>query len=103
MNLVNFELYKSILPQFMIKSDFSEHVVNHLDSLSAPSIVPDMTLTIRFIYPLTMTEFVQFPETIVAGLAKFGGILAALRGLMIVMYWINKRQFERKVSEFLHK
>jgi hypothetical protein len=50
-----------------------------------------------------MTEYVQFPETLTTGVAKFGGILAALRGLMIVMYMINRRQFERKVSKFLHK
>jgi hypothetical protein len=50
-----------------------------------------------------MTEQYQFPETIDAGVAKFGGILAAVRALMIVMYWINRRQFERKVSKFMHK
>ena len=48
-----------------------------------------------------MTEYVQFPENIVNGVAKFGGILAALRGLMIVMNYINRRQFERKVARFL--
>ena len=50
-----------------------------------------------------MTEQYQFPETIDAGVAKFGGILAAVRALMIVMFWINKRQFERKVIKFMHK
>lgn len=50
-----------------------------------------------------MTEQYQFPETIDAGVAKFGGILAAVRALMIVMFWINRRQFERKVSKFMHK
>ena len=50
-----------------------------------------------------MTEYIQFPETLVAGVARFGGILAALRGLMIVMYWINRRQFEKKVTKFLNK
>jgi hypothetical protein len=48
-----------------------------------------------------MTEYVQFPDNIFNGVAKFGGILAALRGLMIVMNYINRRQFERKVSKFL--
>jgi hypothetical protein len=50
-----------------------------------------------------MTEHVQSPKSIAAGLAQFGGILAALRVLMIVMNLINRRQFERKVTKFLHK
>jgi hypothetical protein len=50
-----------------------------------------------------MTEYIHFPENIVSGVAKFGGILAALRGLMIVMNLINRRQFERKVTKFLQK
>ena len=50
-----------------------------------------------------MTEYVQYPEGIVDGLAKFGGILAALRGMIIVMHLINRRQFERKVTKFLQK
>ena len=63
----------------------------------------DQTVSLNFIYQYTMTEYVQFPETLTTGVAKFGGILAALRGLMIVMYMINRRQFERKVTKFLHK
>ena len=50
-----------------------------------------------------MTEIIQSPENIATGVAKFGGILAALRVLMIVMNLINRRQFERKVTKFLHK
>ena len=52
---------------------------------------------------MTMTRHIQFPESIVVGVARFGGILAALRGLMIVMNLINRRQFERKLTKFLHK
>ena len=50
-----------------------------------------------------MTHYVQSPESIAAGVAQFGGILAALRGIMFVMHWINRRQFERKLTKFLHK
>ena len=50
-----------------------------------------------------MTNYVQYPESIAAGLAQFGGMLAALRGLMIVMHWINRRQFEKKVTKFMLK
>lgn len=50
-----------------------------------------------------MAEHVQSPRSIATGLAQFGGILAALRGLMIVMYWINRRQFEKKLSKFLQE
>jgi len=50
-----------------------------------------------------MTEHVLFPENIIRGIARFGGILAAFRGLMIVMNLINRRQFERKVHKFLKK
>jgi len=50
-----------------------------------------------------MTECVQFTENIVNGVAKFGGILAALRGIMIVMNLINRRQFENKVTKYLQK
>ena len=50
-----------------------------------------------------MTEHILFPENIIRGIARFGGILAALRGLMIVMNLINRRQFERKVTKFLKK
>ena len=50
-----------------------------------------------------MTENIQSPKSIVAGLSEFGGILAALRGMMIVMLLINRRQFEKKVTKFLQK
>jgi hypothetical protein len=50
-----------------------------------------------------MTDHVQHTENIFTGLARFGGILAALRVVMIVMNMINRRQFERKVTKFLHK
>jgi hypothetical protein len=50
-----------------------------------------------------MTKHIQFPESILLGLARFGGILAALRGLIIVMDLINRRQFERKLNKFLQK
>ena len=50
-----------------------------------------------------MNELVHFPETLVAGIAQIGGILATLRGLMIVMNFINRRQFERKLTKFIHR
>jgi hypothetical protein len=50
-----------------------------------------------------MTKYDLFPENIGLGVARFGGMLAALRFLMIVMHWINRRQFERKLTKFLHK
>ena len=52
---------------------------------------------------MTMTEIVHFPDNIGLGIARFGGWLAFLRGLMIVMNLINRRQFERKITKFLHK
>ena len=48
-----------------------------------------------------MTYYYRFPENIAGGIARFGGILAVLRGLMIVMQWINRRQFEKKLIRFL--
>jgi cytosine/uracil/thiamine/allantoin permease len=45
----------------------------------------------------------MYPENIASGIARFGGMLAALRGLMIVMHWINRKQFEKKLTKFLHK
>ena len=50
-----------------------------------------------------MTENIQAPKSIVAGLSEFGGILAVFKVLMMVMNWINKRQFEKKVTKFMHK
>ena len=50
-----------------------------------------------------MTECIQSPENIAAGIARFGGMLAALRVLMIVMNLINRKQFERKLTKFLQK
>ena len=50
-----------------------------------------------------MTEYVQFPKTILAGVSEFGGILAVIKVVTMVMNWINRRQFERKVSKFMHK
>jgi hypothetical protein len=67
------------------------------------SYIKDNSLIISFIYPLKMTEHVQSPKNIAAGIAQFGGLLAALRVLMIVMNMINRRQFERKVTKFLKK
>jgi hypothetical protein len=63
----------------------------------------DHSLTIKFRYPYTMNNYKLFPENIGVGLARFGGTLAALRFIMIVMHWINRRQFERKLTKFLHK
>ena len=50
-----------------------------------------------------MTENIQAPKSIVAGLSEFGGILAVFKVLMMVMNWINKRQFEKKISKFMQK
>jgi hypothetical protein len=51
-----------------------------------------------------MTQHVQYPESLVGGVARFGGFLSALQGLMfVILYWINKREFEKKVTEFLRK
>jgi len=49
------------------------------------------------------TEHVQFPKTIATGVSEFGGIFAVVKALMMVMNWINKRQFEKKVTKFMQK
>jgi len=101
MKVVNFETYKSILPLQIIKPENSSHVANYGRSFVEATEGTQRFLSIHFIYSSTMAEHVQSPLSIAAGLAKFGGILAALRGLMIVMYWINRRQFEKKLTKFL--
>ena len=50
-----------------------------------------------------MTRYVLYPENIAGGIAQFGSYLAVLQGLMIVMHWVNRRQFERKLTKFLQK
>ena len=51
-----------------------------------------------------MTQHVQYPEPLVGGVARFGGVLSSLQGFMfVILYWINKREFEKKVTEFLRK
>ena len=50
-----------------------------------------------------MTDQDLFPENIAVGLTRFGSMLAILRVLMFVMNWINRRQFERKVTKFLQR
>jgi hypothetical protein len=50
-----------------------------------------------------MTRFVLYPENIAGGIAQFGSYLAVLQGLMIVMHWVNWRQYERKLTKFLQK
>jgi hypothetical protein len=50
-----------------------------------------------------MTEQVQFPKTILAGVSEFGGILAVIKVVTMVMQWINRRQFEKKVTKFMQK
>jgi hypothetical protein len=101
---MNFETYKSILPLQIIKPDNFTHTINYEESFLAVKnpLLLDF-IYIGFTLPMTMTKHVQFPDSLVIGVARFGGILAALRGLMIVMNLINRRQFERKVKKFLHK
>jgi hypothetical protein len=50
-----------------------------------------------------MTEYVQFPKTIFAGVSEFGGILAVIKVVTMLMHWINRRQFEKKVTKFMKK
>ena len=50
-----------------------------------------------------MTKQDLSPESMSAGLARLGGILAIVRALMSVMAWINRRQFERKITKFMHR
>jgi hypothetical protein len=50
-----------------------------------------------------MTEHVQFPKTILAGVSEFGGILAVIKVVTMLMHWINRRQFEKKVTKFMQK
>jgi hypothetical protein len=104
MNLVNFETYKSILPLQIIKPYNLTRIFNYGDSfLAAKSPMIMDLIFLSFASPMTMTKHVQFPESLVVGVARIGGILAALRGLMIVMNMINRRQFERKVKKLLLK
>jgi hypothetical protein len=50
-----------------------------------------------------MTKQDLAPESIIVGLARLGSIIAIIRALMSVMAWINQRQFERKITKFMHK
>ena len=60
-------------------------------------------LTIDFLFSYLMTEQVQFPKTILAGVSEFGGILAVIKVVTMLMHWINRRQFEKKVTKFMKK
>ena len=101
---MNFETYKSIIPIQIIKPDNFTHIINYEELfLVVKNPLLFDTIFIAFSLPMTMTKLIQFPESIVVGVARFGGILAALRGLMIVMNLINRRQFERRLKKFLHK
>jgi hypothetical protein len=37
------------------------------------------------------------------GVSEFGGILAVIKVVTMVMHWINRMQFEKKVTKFMHK
>jgi hypothetical protein len=101
---MNFETYKSILPLQIINPDNFTYTFNYGESFLAMKNQALMNYVfIAFAFPMTMTKLVQFPDSLVVGVARFGGILAALRGLMIMMNLINRRQFERKVKKFLLK
>jgi hypothetical protein len=50
-----------------------------------------------------MTKQDLAPESIIVGLARLGSIIAIIRALMSVMAWINQRQFERKITKFMHR
>ena len=50
-----------------------------------------------------MTKQDLSPESMSAGLTRLGGIIAIVRALMSVMAWINRRQFERKITKFMHR
>jgi hypothetical protein len=104
MNLVNFTTYHSILPLQIIKP-ISDLVVNYEDNFEFPNRkAEDGAIILDFVYPITMTEHVQYPEPFVGGVARFGGFLSALQGLMfVILSWINKREFEKKVTEFLRQ
>jgi hypothetical protein len=50
-----------------------------------------------------MTKQDLAPESMIVGLTRLGGIIAIIRALMSVMAWINQRQFERKITKFMHR
>jgi hypothetical protein len=50
-----------------------------------------------------MTKQDLAPESMIVGLARLGSIIAIIRALMSVMAWINRRQFERKITKFMHR
>jgi hypothetical protein len=102
MKLVIIETYESVLPLWMIKPSNSTSYANYQSS-EISSMYNDLSLVITFQFPTSMTYYYRFPENIGGGIARFGGMLAALRGLMIVMRWINRRQFEKKLTRFIRK
>jgi hypothetical protein len=102
MTLENFQTYKSILPLKFINHKENKTVHNYLDSnLEKTNLKQGFYLS--FEYEQTMTEHDQYPENLESGITQFGGWLAFLEGAIFVMDWINRRQFERKLTKFLHK
>ena len=56
-----------------------------------------------FAYQLTLHDYEHYPVSILTGVARFGGIFAVLRGLMILMQYLNKIKFEKKCRRHLRK
>jgi len=87
----------------MVKPSFIKDVANYLSSFTDQPKEMDQTLTVIFKYHSSITLNVLYPENFGVGIARFGGMFAVLRGLMIVMHWINRRQFEKKLKRFYRK
>ena len=77
--------------------------LNYLDSNLEEASLKNSDFRVGFEYEQTMTEHDQYPENLEWGITQFGGWLAFLEGAIFVMDWINRRQFERKLTKFLHK
>jgi hypothetical protein len=103
MTLESFRTFNSIIPHQIIEPEKSTVVVNYKDSISIRNVVEDNILSLSFVYSFYMTENIQAPKSIFAGLSEFGGILAVFKVLMMVMNSINKREFEKEISKFMQK
>jgi hypothetical protein len=80
-----------------IKSPFVKNFEVHNDGVQGP-----VYIAIFFSFPTNIVDsYEKYPESVVTGLTKIGGILALVRIVTLALFYLHKYLFETHIKKTL--
>ena len=101
--IIYYEVYDSILPRILTKPSQEAKVTNYFyDEIR--KVENKNYILIIFSYSDLIEHDIYYPKPLLDGLAFLGGIFTIVKVLSkLIIDYINRRRFERKVQRYLRK